>query len=430
MSLYAQECDELEISEMSDSMSESEDSVQVLLAKAVLAKMRRKKLKNRKSGCIANQAEIVTEATKSGGIVRTAVSTLSLNKDKAVNIKFRNGDWRSKILANLGTDDSTDRALRDAQTGARGETELEEAMHEKSCEEPGGRVDESNGQTESQMCSIQAEPHHECVNGAGDSHGDELKEPQDIGNGVRVEVVQDISQPDHRQNEIMAMGAQVATAEVVNREDSVLHRAGECCNQPSPVLAVLVKEEPDLRDALGPEMTAAGAYNETCVNCGHSTTPYQDQITSPPTNLALEFPETRTPSSDAPSSRRNLRSAGEQKQEALEAAKVFTASISRNLAIRTPSSNCPRRPKGYGRVTEDQKQKAIESARTFSANTTNPSAVVVMRISFVEKTYACVSFSFVLRSGLSHNYIKRVAFSLLNEISISCSLIYFLLSLN
>lgn len=389
MSLYAQDCDELEPSEMSDSMSESEDSVQVLLAKAVLAKVRRKKLKKRKSSCITNQVEIATEATQTGGTFRTEVSTPLLNEDKAVNINSRNGDWTSQILANVGTDDVTDN-LRDDETGARGGTELEETMHEKSCEGPRGTANRSNGQPESQMCSIQAEPHQR----AGDSNGDELKKPQNIDYGIRVEVVQDIPQPAHRENEAMGMSTHTATAGVVNGEDSVSKRAGEFSNEPSPVfLAALVKEEPDLWNALGREMTAAGNHNETCANCGLATIPDQDQICTLP-NLTCEIPETRTPSSDAPSpARESVRAAEDQKQEGLEAAKTFSANGPDNLATRTPSSNGPSPPKGNGRVTEDQKQKALEAAKTFSANTKNPSAVVVMRISFVEKTCACVSFS-------------------------------------
>lgn len=59
---------------------------------------------------------------------------------------------------------------------------------------------------------------------------------------------------------------------------------------------------------------------------------------------------------------------------------------------RTPrESPHPRRPSKSVPVTEDQKQKALEAAHAFSAETQNPSAVVAMRISFVEKTCSCVS---------------------------------------
>lgn len=59
---------------------------------------------------------------------------------------------------------------------------------------------------------------------------------------------------------------------------------------------------------------------------------------------------------------------------------------------RTPQeSPHPRRPSRSVPVTEDQKQKALEAAHAFSAETQNPSAVVAMRISFVEKTCSCVS---------------------------------------
>lgn len=393
VSLYSQDCDELEPSGTSDSMSESEDSVQVLLAKAVLAKMRRKKLKKRKSSFTTNQVEMVTEAVRSGGTLRTEVTAPSLNEDKAGNVKSGNGDGTNKILASLGTDGVTD-SLEDDENGARGGTELEKAMHDKSCEGSRGRVDGSNGQVESQMCTIQAEP----CQGAGDSNGDELEEHKNTDNGVGMEVVQDSPQPDHRENDAMAMDTRMETANIVDGEDFVLMRAGDLSNLPSPVFqATLVKEEPDLRNALGPEMTAAGNHNETCASCGLATIPDQDQISTPPTNLTCEIPRTRAPSSNAPSPlRESVRATEDQKQTA-QTAKTFSANGPDNLTIRTPSSNGPSRPKGNGRVTEDQKQKALEVAKTFSANTKNPSAVVVMRISFVEKNCACVSRVLILR---------------------------------
>lgn len=207
-------------------------------------------------------------------------------------------------------------------------------------------------------------------------------EPQDLSNGVPVEpeeaVGQKITPSDQRQNETLdeTERARGATGKDPVLKGFEITQVGKL--QPNHVFQPgLVKQEQDLR-------VAESYPHQACTNCQNCGRPRKEKTSiilrelkpEPVTSENPETPEARSPSSNAPSS-------------------------------------------STGRVTEDQKQRALIAAKGLSATTTNRHATVVMRVSFNEKTYDCVSFLFfdlfcfmvVLSVGLFDLRFNRLNFT-------------------
>lgn len=162
----------------------------------------------------------------------------------------------------------------------------------------------------------------------------------DLCNGVQPEPEAAVGQmtppSDQRQNE---------ATETARGEDPVMNGAGTTQGgsepQPDHVFEPgVVKQEPDLRVA---------EPRRTCKNCEQCGLPRTAKTAMQPRALKSEPVTSESPGTPE---------------------------------IRSPSS-------WTGRVTEDQKQRALIAAKDLSATTTNRHAIVVMRVSFDEKTYDC-----------------------------------------
>ena len=129
----------------------------------------------------------------------------------------------------------------------------------------------------------------------------------------------------------------------------------------------LVKEEPMFEMEAHIDIPEHHVLHDDgkCANCGLPATP------PPPPGIGVLKAAMIKPEG------------GEQlaEESPLKSPNPITPKVSPHL--QRPSKGIP--------VTEDQKQKALEAAHAFSAETQNPSAVVAMRISFVERTCSCVS---------------------------------------
>lgn len=345
---------------MNESSDESEDSVQMLLAKAVLAKAKQRKLNKRKMSCHnTRQAKMALEAISPECVFKNEMSQSFEDKIRAMKSKCRNAEIVSNSLARLSSDNVTS-SLRDDFATSHDGIEADLAIREEPLED--GRV-LMNGSSRHQV----------GVSKAGvDLRRDEPHNHHDRVNGLPDEVMKEIPLPGHKQNDVMT---QMTTPRVATAQDPILNgvqgEEAERSDQFSPVFEpALVKSEPGVSfvEDLGPAMVAAGAHvheNKICANCG---------LPTDAENLKSEFvtPEV----SEIPKDNNLILDA-------------VTSEEPESTHAKGPNSSAPIPFSGDDSTTEYQKRWAHEAAKSFSANMKNPSAIIVMRSSFVKNTYAC-----------------------------------------
>lgn len=351
---------------MNMSSEESEDSVQVLLAKAILAKAKQRRLKKRKMAFAGTSpVETRTEATYSERIFRNEVSKIFEDKIRAMNLKSRNVGMASSGSAGLSSGDLIDSLKNDFaashyDTGAV-----------KSREDPkvsmNGNNDHDVEVSQVDVCHRRYEPQNQ--NEITDQLG----------------VVKEISLPDHRQTEVRT---QTKTARVEIEDDPMRRRVeirqvGVLRSEPggrdqpiSVFQPALVKQEPSLSlgNNLGSAMAAARAHshdNEKSANCGFATVAANHRFGA----VTLVGPRTRE--------YRNLKR------------DYMTSEDQEPPDAISPNSNAPSSLAGDNKLRESQKQ-AYEVAKAFSVNTKNPSALLLMRTRASKNTYTCVCIACLL----------------------------------